>query len=52
MDLKEIHFADMNWIHLAQDRVKWWAVVNTATKFSDCIKDGEFPDLSRQLSSS
>jgi hypothetical protein len=27
MDLGEIGFRDMDWIHLAQDR--WWALVNT-----------------------
>jgi hypothetical protein len=29
MDLREIGFGDVDWIHLAQDRDKWWAVVNT-----------------------
>jgi hypothetical protein len=28
MDLTEIGWADMEWIHLAQDRDWWWAVVN------------------------
>jgi hypothetical protein len=28
MDLREIGEA-MSWMHLAQDRDKWWAVVNT-----------------------
>jgi hypothetical protein len=29
MDLREIGFGDVDWIHLAQDRVRWWALVNT-----------------------
>jgi hypothetical protein len=29
MDLGEIGFGDVNWIHLAQDRGKWRALVNT-----------------------
>jgi ribosome biogenesis protein Nip4 len=29
MDLREIGFGDVDWIHLAQDTDRWWAVVNT-----------------------
>jgi hypothetical protein len=29
MDLKEIGINGANWIQLAQDRVQWWALVNT-----------------------
>jgi hypothetical protein len=29
MDLREIWIAGANWIQLAQDRVQWWAFVNT-----------------------
>jgi hypothetical protein len=29
MDLKEIICEDANWIHVAQDSVRWWAFVNT-----------------------
>jgi hypothetical protein len=29
MDLREIGFGDVDWIHWAQDRVRWWAFVNT-----------------------
>jgi hypothetical protein len=29
MDLREIGFEDVNWIHLAQDRDRWRALVNT-----------------------
>jgi hypothetical protein len=28
MDLTEIGWGLMEWIHLAQDRYQWWAVVN------------------------
>jgi hypothetical protein len=28
MDLREIGFGGVDWIHLAQDRDRWWAVVN------------------------
>jgi hypothetical protein len=28
--LKEIVLEDVDWIHLAQDRDQWWAVVNMA----------------------
>jgi len=29
MDLREIDWNDMDWIHLAQDRDQWRALVNT-----------------------
>jgi hypothetical protein len=29
MDLREIGFGDVDWIHLAQDSDKWRALVNT-----------------------
>jgi hypothetical protein len=29
IDLREIVFGDMDWIHWAQDRDRWRAVVNT-----------------------
>jgi hypothetical protein len=29
MDLREIAFGDVDWIHLAQDRDRWRALVNT-----------------------
>jgi hypothetical protein len=29
MDLREMEFGDVDWINLAQDRDRWWAVVNT-----------------------
>jgi hypothetical protein len=29
LDLREIWISGANWIQLAQDRVRWWAFVNT-----------------------
>jgi hypothetical protein len=29
MDFREIRIDGANWIRLAQDRVQWWAFVNT-----------------------
>jgi hypothetical protein len=29
MDLREIGFGGVDWIHWAQDRDRWWDVVNT-----------------------
>ena len=28
MDLQEVRYGGLNWIDLAQDRDKWWALVN------------------------
>jgi len=28
MDLQEVGFGDMDWIDLAQDGDRWWALVN------------------------
>jgi hypothetical protein len=29
MDLRELGWEGVDWMHLAQDRGQWWAVVNT-----------------------
>jgi hypothetical protein len=29
MDLREVGLNGVNWIQLAQDKVRWWAFVNT-----------------------
>jgi hypothetical protein len=29
MDLTEIGWEGVDWIHVAQDREQWWALVNT-----------------------
>jgi hypothetical protein len=31
IDLREIGIDEVNWIRLAQDRIQWWAFVNTVT---------------------
>jgi hypothetical protein len=33
MDLREIGLEAVDWIHLAQDRDRWWALVNTIISF-------------------
>jgi hypothetical protein len=33
MNLKDITWECLDWIHLAQDRVQWWAIVNTVMNF-------------------
>jgi hypothetical protein len=30
MNLQEIGSENVNWIHLAQDRIHWWGLVNMA----------------------
>jgi hypothetical protein len=42
MNLKETGCEDVNWIHLAQDRDQWWAVVNTAMNIRFLLKGGNF----------
>jgi hypothetical protein len=34
MDLREIGWSGMDWIHLAQDRYQWRAFVNTVMNLS------------------
>jgi hypothetical protein len=41
MDLREIGFGDVDWIHWAQDRDRWRALVNTVMNIRVC---GEFLD--------
>jgi hypothetical protein len=42
--LKNIGREDMNWIHLAQDRVQWWSVMKTVIKQWDSLKGISFSD--------
>jgi hypothetical protein len=44
VDLREIGWESLNWIHLAQDRGQWWAVVNTEMNLLIPQKAGEFLD--------
>jgi hypothetical protein len=32
----------VNWIHLAQDRDQWWALVNMVNELLGSIKGGKF----------
>jgi phenylalanine-4-hydroxylase len=44
MDLQEVEYVDMDWIELAQDRDKWWTLVNAVMNLLGSIKCGEFLD--------
>jgi hypothetical protein len=37
-------FRDVDWIHWAKDRDRWWALVNTVNEPSGSIKFREFLD--------
>jgi hypothetical protein len=42
MDLSDIGCEDVDWIHVAQDRVQWWAFVNTVMNIRVPCKEGNF----------
>jgi hypothetical protein len=42
MDLREIGFGDADWIHLAQDVDRWWALVNTVMNILVPYNTGNF----------
>jgi hypothetical protein len=42
MDLKEIGCEDMDWVHLAHDRVQRWVLLNTVTNIRVPQKSGKF----------
>jgi hypothetical protein len=44
MNLREIGFGDVDWIHLAQDRVRWRALCEHSYEPSGSILCGEFLD--------
>jgi len=42
MDLREIGWVVVNWIHLAQDLGQWWALMNTVINLRVPYKAGNF----------
>jgi hypothetical protein len=38
MNLREVGWENVDWVHLVQDRDPWWALVNTVLGPSDSIK--------------
>jgi hypothetical protein len=42
MVLGEIRYYDTDWIGLAQNKERWWAVVNAVNKYPGCINAGKF----------
>jgi hypothetical protein len=44
MDLRGIGFGDADWIHMAQDRDRWRALVNTVMNLRGSTKGGKFLD--------
>jgi hypothetical protein len=46
IDLREVGIDVANWIHLAQDRVQWWACVEHGVEPSGSIRKDIFDRLS------
>jgi hypothetical protein len=44
MNLREIGWEVVDWIHLAQKRDQWWALVNMIMNPQVPLKGGEFLD--------
>jgi hypothetical protein len=44
MDLRKMGWKYVDWMHLAQDRDQWRALVNMVMKLPSSIKGGEFLD--------
>jgi hypothetical protein len=42
MDLREVRRKVVDWMHVAQDRDHWQALVNNSNELSGSIKGGEF----------
>jgi hypothetical protein len=41
IDLRKIGWDDVDWMHLAQDRFQWRALVNKVLNFRDAKKSGK-----------
>jgi hypothetical protein len=48
MDLREVGWGDIDWIDMAQDRDRWWAVVNTVMP-ENIQKVEEYKSYKRKL---
>jgi hypothetical protein len=44
IDLREVEWESVDWMHLAQDRDKLWAFLNMVINFRVPLKGGEFLD--------
>jgi len=44
VDLQEVGCGGMDWIELAQDRDRWWAIATAEMNLRGSIKCGEFLD--------
>jgi hypothetical protein len=42
MDIQEVGSGDMGWIELAQDRNRWWALVNALMNLRAPYNVGDF----------
>jgi hypothetical protein len=39
MDHRKIGWDVLDWVHLAEDRGQWWALVNTVGKVISCLAE-------------
>jgi hypothetical protein len=42
MGIREMVFGGVDWINLAQDRDRWWALLNTIMNLRDPLKAGNY----------